>query len=234
VAFGDGSRHGVSEQASLVDRRVGHHRNASLLAPRQEVGLHTATGQAVDDLVAGYGVTERQISQLCHVGDFEVADAPVAYLALIDQAVEGVDGLLERGGAPPVQEVEIEAIGAQSTQAGLAGSDRVLAGRIRWVDLADEEDLVPPSLDGFPNELLSGAISIQLGGVDEGHAEVDAEPQGGDLVRAASPPLGHAPRPQTEHGDALARRESGCTDLGFGHASPFHRDAAAPWRAGLP
>ena len=90
----------------------------------------------------------------------------MADLALVDQVGEGVDGLLERGGAPPVQEVEIEAIGAESAEAGLAGTDCVPAAGIRGVDLADEEDLVSPPLDGFPNELLSGTVGIQLGGVD--------------------------------------------------------------------
>ncbi|HEV2071382.1 MAG TPA: hypothetical protein VGR26_16455 [Acidimicrobiales bacterium] len=51
---GHGLDHGMSEQAALVERRVGHQGDALVRAVGQEAVLDAATGQAVDDLVGGH------------------------------------------------------------------------------------------------------------------------------------------------------------------------------------
>ena len=51
--------------------------------------------------------------------------------------------------------------------------------------LAHEEDLVAPALDRLAGDLLGDAVGVHLGGVDQRHAEIEAELQGAHLVGRA-------------------------------------------------
>ena len=101
----------LREQPALVERRIGHQRDRALAHPRQQVELGAAARQAVEHLVAGVE-TLVEAGGVFHVVEVEVADAEVADLSCVAQAVERLEGFLEPGAAAPVQQVEIDALDA--------------------------------------------------------------------------------------------------------------------------
>src|SRR5438067_10220397 len=88
-------------------------------------------------------------------------------------------------GAGPVQEVEVEAIGAEPLQRFLARFQRACARRVARQHLGDEEDFVTTSLERAADEVLDASAPVEFGGVDVGHAEVETRPERGDGVRLA-------------------------------------------------
>lgn len=62
-------------------------------------------------------------------------------------------------------------------------------------DLADQENLVPPSGHRLGNHFLRRAVPVHLRGVDEGHPQVQPGAQGRHLGRAAPgiPPIPQVP-----------------------------------------
>jgi hypothetical protein len=131
----------------------------------------------------------------------------VSDLAGLLQLAESLDRLLERQAASPVQEVGVEPVGPQSLEAALAGFDRAAARRVGRNHLADEEDVVAPVLDRLGDELLGRAGTVELGGVDEGHSELDTELQRGDLILASGWVLARRPRSLPQHRNRFAGRE---------------------------
>ena len=77
------------------------------------------------------------------------------------------------------------------------------AGVLR-IDLADQEDLVAAALDRLADHFLGAAVAIHFGRVDQRQAEIEAEPQRGDVRPAYwhDPPRSKCPCP----GQALSRR----------------------------
>ena len=74
---------------------------------------------------------------------------------------------------------------------------------------------------GAGDDLLGAAAAIHLGGVDQGHAEIDPEPHRRRLVGGAAPVLAHMPGPLAERRHPLA-------------AAQCHRIAAASLISHLP
>ena len=106
-----------------------------------------------------------------------------------------------------MQEIEIEAVGVEPLQAPLAGGDGAGARGILRQHLAHDEHLVAASPDGLGHDPLGLSVAIHLGGVDQRHAEVEAELERGDLLGAAARALAHAPCALAEARHDLASRE---------------------------
>ena len=136
------------------------------------------------------------------------------------QPLEGADGLRERMGAAPVEQVEVDPVGREPPQAALAGGDRARGGSVVGIDLADQEDLVAPAGDRLADDLLGTAVGIHLGRVDQRQAEVEPAAQGRELGAAAGLVLAHAPGALAEHRHELATRQPqrthGAQTLGSG------------------
>jgi hypothetical protein len=95
---------------------------------------------------------------------------------------EGLDDYREILALAPVQQVEVDAVGLEAAKTLLARSDDLLAARgVGRQNLRDDEDPVSPSRDRLGNQAFGRAVSIHLGGVDQGKSEVDAETQRGEL-----------------------------------------------------
>jgi hypothetical protein len=73
-----------------------------------------------------------------------------------------------------MQKVKVEAICFQPTQTGFAGPLDRTPSRIVGIDLADQEDLIANLGKRFAHEGLGGAVAVHFGGVDQGHAKIDA------------------------------------------------------------
>ena len=91
---------GVADQPALLDRRVGHGRDAAFAAPGQQVVFDAAPGEVVEDLVGLYGAPAGKGRELLHVREVEVAHAPAADVAPGRQLLEGGQRLLQRDAAP--------------------------------------------------------------------------------------------------------------------------------------
>src|SRR5271157_1253308 len=91
----------------------------------------------------------------------------VADLPLVDEGVEGVEGLVHGGDAVPlVHLVQVDVVGLQAPETRLAGAQEVttrqpgvvLALTHRIARLGAEDNLVTVSLDDLSNDLLGPAI----------------------------------------------------------------------------
>ena len=183
VALRNNRQRIATRQPPLLHGTIGGERHAARLQGGQEVELRAAPGHVVEHLVGDAGLPACA-EQLVHVGRVKVADAPGRDLTGRTQRLHALYRLGQRDRAAPVQQVEIQPVGAQPPQAGLTGALKPAAARVLRVGLADEEDLVAQAVERLPEEALRLALAVHLGGVDHGHAEFDA--------RAERPHLGLA------------------------------------------
>ena len=154
-------------------------------AQRQHLGLDAPAQDRVLGLVGHQPVQPQVVGQGEGVAD--LAGGPLAHpdvvdLALADQVVQGPQGLLQRGlVVEAVALVQVEVVGAQPAQAGVAGLHDVLAGQAavvgavpdREVDLGGEHvggAGVP--LEGLAEDLLGRPPAVHVGGVEEVHPEL--------------------------------------------------------------
>lgn len=114
----------------------------------------------------------------------EVRDAEVAHLPLADELVEGREDLVDRClRVERVQLQEIDVVGAEPPQRCLgcpdeprarrAGVLRAVAHRQRC--LRREQDLIASALHGRAEDLLRGAVRVDVGRVEQRDAGVEAE-----------------------------------------------------------
>ena len=213
----DLAERGLAQQRPLSQRRIGHHHDLGLLAFRQQLPFDAARAQMVEHLVGDAVAAVGHAGQLVEVARVEVADAPAPDLAGLLQGLEGFDRLGQRMRAAPVQEVEVEPVGAEPLQAALAGGDGAFARGVVRIDLADEIDLVAQAPHGLADDLLGDALAVHLGRIDQPDAELEPQLDGGHLGRPLGLALAHAPSAQPEHRDLLA-----CLERHGSHS-------AAPW-----
>ena len=83
----------------------------------------------------------------------------------------------ERDGPAPVQKIQVEPVRPQPFEAGVAGPLQPAASGVLRIHLADQEDLLAQPRKRLAEEALGGAVAVHLGGVDQGHAKVDAGQQ---------------------------------------------------------
>ena len=123
------------------------------------------------------------------------------------ERLERVQRLGKRNAASPVKQVEIEPFGAKAFQAGMTGGNRAAPGRVLREHLADEKHLGAPAGHGVGDDLFGATVGVHFRRVDERHAEIEPEPERGNLLRSPFAVFPHAPRALAEDGDGLAGRE---------------------------
>ncbi|MNP32006.1 hypothetical protein D3C76_1251590 [compost metagenome] len=99
-----------------------------------------------------------------------------------------------------MQQVQIDSLGFQPPQAALARLGNALAAGVVRVDLADEKDPVALAGDGITHHDLGAAFGVHFCGVDQGHAQVDAQAQGGDFLFMSGGVFAHLPGALADHG----------------------------------
>src|SRR5215208_4334155 len=109
----------MTQQPSLLDRRIGHQRNLPLPQPWNEALFDAAARQVVEHLIGCDRLAARKHDELFHVVGIEIADAPAAYFSGLDQRSKARDGFGKRHAAAPMQQIKIETIGLQPFQAAI-------------------------------------------------------------------------------------------------------------------
>jgi hypothetical protein len=113
--------------------------------------------------------------QFFHVGDVEVRHTPTDDLAIASQTLERTNGFGERNPPAPVEQIQIEPIGIKTLQTSLACGDRTLGAGVVRIHFADHEHTIPLTGDCGCDNFLRAPVTVHFSGVDERHAEIDAE-----------------------------------------------------------
>src|SRR4030066_1838424 len=92
------------------------------LAPGDDGVLDGALLQMIEHLIAGEPARPGDAEGLIELPGVEVADAPEADLALLNQPLEGADRLFEGMGSGPVQQVDVRGGGGRSPRTPCAGA----------------------------------------------------------------------------------------------------------------
>ena len=102
----------------------------------------------------------------------------------MDEGVEGVEGFFDGGkGVEGVHMVDVDVVGAETFEAGVAGLKDVLARGAEVVGgvaqrekgFRGDEELVALAVDGFAEDLFGKAVGVAVGSVEEIDAGVEAE-----------------------------------------------------------
>jgi len=152
----------------------------------------------------------------------EIADAEIADCALVEQSLEAAKRLLEPWTSSPMQEIEIDAVGLEPPETALARGDGAGPRRVLRLHLADDEAAVAPPFHCLGNDLFGTPFAIELGGVDQRHAEIEPQSQRSDLVVEGALALAHAPGALAEPRDSFARRKRDGGKSGLRHDRAAH------------
>ena len=98
-----------------------------------------------------------------------------------------------------MQEIKIDPLDPQIVQAAFARLSDTSARRVPGQHLADDKGFVTSPLDGFADHSLGSARRVHFGSVDQGHAQIEAATQAGNLqsFAAGSSPMCQVPWPRT-------------------------------------
>ena len=154
-----------------------------------------------------------------HEGGGEVGDADVADFAFVLEVFHGAHGFVHGGFVVgPVDEVEVDVVGAQDFEAELALGLDGLGASIAQEDVGvvgtgddagfgDDDDVVPVALQGVAHEGFGLAEAVGDGGVEEGDAEVEGAADGGGglvVVDGSVAGAAHGPAAESEGRDLEA------------------------------
>src|SRR5260370_30693543 len=138
----------------------------------------------MERLVAGDPPLPGARQHFTEIVGIEIADAPAADFPGAHQLLERSDGFRQRIRPTPMQQIAIEPVGFQPRQRTLARRYGAAPRGVARQNFRDQKDVVAAPGDRFGDHQLG--IAIHLGGVDAGHAEIDATAQRGDRASAIS------------------------------------------------
>src|SRR3954453_17218108 len=149
--------------AGATERRIGHHRDAVPLAPGQQVALDSTATEVVKYLIGRAAIAARNAEQGFHVADLEVGHAPGADLPRRFETFEP----RHNGGeisvpSWPMQQVEVQVIGAEPGKARLASPRDTVSGHVIGRHLGDQEYAVALTGNGAADQFLGAALAVPL------------------------------------------------------------------------
>ena len=215
IQDGDCSQYRMLQQAAC---RVatGHRRHSMCDAQRQEVRLDAAPGQVVEHLFACTLSPSGSFSSSSRSARSKLL-TPQERIFPASRSSSNAASVSSSGMPPPVQQVEVEAVGAQPAQARLQAA--IVARRVA----CDGSTLLtrkthPAVRRRLADEFLGRAVAVHLGGIDQRHPQLDPELQRLDLVLGTRMvPLRQVPGALPEDGNRLARRELNSAQREYGH-----------------
>src|ERR1700738_3873202 len=114
--------------------------------------LNSATCQGVQHLVGRHIPAPGEAHEFLQIGDVEITNAPISDLARAKQRLEPSQRFLQRYGAPPMQQIEVDAVGLEAFQTTLARRDGSARGGVLREDLGHQEDLFSSTVYGLSHE----------------------------------------------------------------------------------
>jgi hypothetical protein len=181
VAFGDGA--GIADgaaQETAPEGAEGDEGDAQLSNHGQYLGFRVAGPQRIFGLQRRDGVNSMGAADGLGSG---LRQAQRLYLARLDQARHGADGLLDgRVGIDPVQVIEVDGLDAEALQRGLAGSRHIVGTAIdadpalgfrHLAELGGQHHRVAEAPDDPADQLFVVPAAVDVGGVEQGDAEFD-------------------------------------------------------------
>src|SRR5256885_14368322 len=106
-----------------------------------------------------------------------------------------------------MQQIEIEMVGAETSEARLASTRDAISRHLVGLHLGDQEYTVAPTGNHVTNELLGAAVAVVSRRIDQRHAERNACAQRLFLDSLRMPSLTEVPAALTERRDGRGRRE---------------------------
>src|ERR1700739_4043287 len=163
------------EVVATAERGIRHHRHIVLLAPWQQITLDVTVVETVRDLI---GRTPRAVwnaEQIFHLAGVEVGYAPGANLSRRAQWLECRHDAGEfTAGNRPVQQIEIEVVGAETRETRRASPRDAIAGDLLGLDLRDQEHALALAGNRVTDEFLGAAVAVVSRRIDQRHAERNA------------------------------------------------------------
>jgi len=218
----------LAGEESAAERAVGDEADAEIAAGGEDFVLGIARPEGVFGLQRGDGMNLCGAAKSFGAG---LGESDMTDLAFLDELRHGVDGFFDgRVGVDAVLVVEVDVIDAETAQAALAGfADIVgfavdaagpgIGGVANDAEFGGEDDFVALAHDGASDELFVSVRSVDVGGVEEGDAEIDGLVDGGDGfgVVASGVELRHAHAAESFGGnlESAAAKRAGLHDRTF-------------------
>ena len=164
-------------------------------------------------------------------GRADLREPQVPDLAVLDEARHRADGILDRvPGIDPVKVVEVDRVDAEAFQARLGRPANILGapvdgtstggGVVDEPELGRQEHSVPTSPDRLPDERLVRVRTVDVGRIEEVHAELERAIDRRERLRLVprSVALAHPHATEPERRDRRAVTTKGPSRNG--HATP--------------
>ena len=162
----------MGRKSSLLDWTIRHNRYVMLGEPRQQVQFGASPDQIVEDLI-GHAAIPARSDKLFHIVGIEIADTPVSDLSCRFERLQCLHCLSERHRSPPMEQVEVQPVGAEPLQARLARTGKARARCVLRTCLADEEQLVANAAQRLGYQRFGRTIAVHFGRIDQRHAQFD-------------------------------------------------------------
>ncbi len=105
-----------------------------------------------------------------------------------------------------MQEVKIDYAAAETLQAALACLGQFCTRGIMGIHLCHDKYTLALTFDRIGHNLFCAAFAVHFCGIDQAHAEINAQTQRRHFVRVCAFLFAHAPGALTQHGHALTIR----------------------------
>ena len=127
------------------------------------------------------------------------------------QGLKGIQCFLKRCRAPPVQQIKINMIGAETLKAAFAGPDHIVIMGMARQYFGNNENLRAFHIAGIAqrraDDVFSAAVGIHLGGIDQADAPVNGMADGGNFAVKPGCTFSHLPCAKTKVGHGFTARQ---------------------------
>ncbi len=98
-----------------------------------------------------------------------------------------------------MQQIKIDRIDPKTLETALACFRQSRARRIARRHFCDDEYAIALTLDRIRHHFFRAAVAVNFRGINQGHAEIDAQTQSCHLIRVRVFAFAHAPGALTQH-----------------------------------